>query len=31
MPSTGLCRVDIAERMFGLPQGLDVLAGSAYS
>jgi len=31
MPSTGLCRVDIAERMSGLVEAVDVLAGSAYS
>ena len=29
MPSSGLCRVDVAECMFGLASGLDVLAGSA--
>jgi len=31
MPSTGLCRVDVAECMFGLVEAVDVLAGSAYS
>ena len=31
MPSTGLCRVDIAECMSGLVEAVDVLAGSAYS
>ena len=29
MPSSGLCRVDIAECMSGLVEALDVLAGSA--